>query len=118
LSQQHQNEEDAKGRCRHGEEVGGNEFAEAVVENGLPGLRRRATLSGLETRHGFLPVGATPTLARENLSLVSRIPFNLEAHPLPDIPESADEVRSAGAIFGTPSVLHLPLDMAHCNGYM
>lgn len=31
-------------------------------------------------------------------------PFGLKAHPLPNLPESADEVNSAGKIFGTSSV--------------
>ncbi|TAM79771.1 MAG: CHAT domain-containing protein [Acidobacteria bacterium] len=32
-------------------------------------------------------------------------PFGLKAHPLPDLPHSADEVNSAGKIFGSSSVL-------------
>jgi CHAT domain-containing protein len=37
-------------------------------------------------------------------------PFGLKAHPLPDLPDSSDEVKSAGKIFGSSSVLLLGPD--------
>lgn len=37
-------------------------------------------------------------------------PFGLKAHPLPDLPHSTDEVKSAGKVFGSSSVLLLSAD--------
>jgi hypothetical protein len=52
VSQQHQNEKDAKGRHRHDEEVDRHQFADVVIEKDLPALRRRSTLSRQESGHG------------------------------------------------------------------
>lgn len=64
----------------------------------------------------FLGLGGVqcqPTNAPESLTSVSQStttlsdPFGLKAHPLPDLPNSADEVKSAGKVFGSASVLLL-----------
>ena len=52
--------------------------------------------------------GATNDKARDHGSATTvSDPFSLIAHPLPNLPMSADEVRSAGEIFGKSSVLLL-----------
>lgn len=56
------------------------------------------------------------TIAPESLTSDSQSttvlsdPFGLKAHPLPDLPHSTDEVKSAGKVFGSSTVLLLSAD--------
>src|SRR6516164_6010802 len=82
VSQQHQNEEDAKGRSGHGEEVDRHQLAYVVIEEGLPALRRRSTLSGQESRHGSFRDLDTKL---EQLSMdAGRTPQRVSCGHLPD----------------------------------
>ena len=46
MRQDHQNEQDPKGRGRHREEIDGDQFVDVIVEEDPPGLRRRSTFLG------------------------------------------------------------------------
>jgi len=87
-------------------------YAPSATVLNLLGHRRKASPAPIT----FLGVGGVryqdPSTAHRNLgekeSFASvRDPFDPNGGPLPDIPLSADEVTSAGAIFGKPNVLLL-----------
>ena len=52
MGQNHQNEQNPKSRGGHGKEIDRDQILHVIVEECLPGLRRRSTLSGQESRHG------------------------------------------------------------------
>jgi hypothetical protein len=52
MGQNHQNEQNPKSRGGHGKEIDRDQILHVIVEERLPGLRRRSTLSGQESRHG------------------------------------------------------------------
>src|SRR6266567_236431 len=52
MDQNHQNEQNPKSRGGHGKEIDRDQILHVIVEECLPGLRRRSTLSGQESRHG------------------------------------------------------------------
>jgi CHAT domain-containing protein len=90
-------------------------YAPSATVLTLVGHRRKASPPPI----AFLGVGGVryqgPSTAQRNLgereSVGSvRDPFDPNGGPLPDIPESADEVTSAGTIFGKSSVLLLGPD--------
>jgi hypothetical protein len=52
MGQNDQNEQNAKSYRGHGKEIDGSQLVQMVIEERLPGLRRRSTLSGQESRYG------------------------------------------------------------------
>ena len=52
MGQNHQNEQNPKSRGGHGKEIDRDQIVHVIVEERLPSLRRRSTLSGQESRHG------------------------------------------------------------------
>src|SRR5215831_6353082 len=69
-------------RSGHGKEVDGNEIANVVVEKGLPGLTRRSTLSGQESRHGSF--GDLETELQQFSMDAGRAPKRVSCGHLPD----------------------------------
>jgi hypothetical protein len=59
MGQNLQNEQNPKSGGRHCKEIDGNQLVQVFVEERLPGLRRRSTLSGEESRHGRFRDGDT-----------------------------------------------------------
>jgi hypothetical protein len=51
MGQNHQNEQHSESCSFDGKEIDGNQVLQIVIEERLPGLRRRSTLSGQESRH-------------------------------------------------------------------
>ena len=52
MGQNYQNEQNPKSRGGHGKEIDRDQIVHVIVEERLPSLRRRSTLSGQESRHG------------------------------------------------------------------
>jgi CHAT domain-containing protein len=63
-------------------------------------------LGGVQYRPNDANASSDPRSEFHSTAVLSD-PFGLKAHPLPDLPHSADEVESAGTIFGSSSVLLL-----------
>jgi hypothetical protein len=60
MGQNHQNEQNSKSGGRHRKEIDGNQLVQMVVQERLPDLRRRSTLSGEKSQHGSFRDGDTP----------------------------------------------------------
>ena len=66
-------------------------------------------LGGVQYQPNIANAPSDPRSESQSTTALSD-PFGLKAHPLPDLPHSADEVKSAGKIFGSSSVLLLSAD--------